>query len=96
VPAQLDLTNAVLLGRKDFTVQSIDAMLGQEKWNVTFAQLTVLAPAYLAANSDHSQLLPQVDLAAVGVSFHQSLSLHHSISALQTDRHCCSYIIVNS
>ena len=74
VPAQLDLTNAVLLGRKDFTVQSIDAMLGQEKWNVTFAQFNVLAPAHLAANADHSQLLPQIDLAAVGVSFHLSLS----------------------
>ncbi|DBA76306.1 TPA: bifunctional endoribonuclease/protein kinase ire1 [Trebouxia sp. C0004] len=67
VPAQLDLTNSVLLGRKDFTVQSIDAMLGQEKWNVTFAQLNVLAPAHLAANADHNQLLPQADLATAGL-----------------------------
>jgi len=49
-------------------------VLGQEKWNVTFAQLSVLAPAHLAANAEHSQLLPQVDLAAVGVSLHLCLS----------------------
>lgn len=70
VPAQLDLTNAVLLGRQDFTVQSIDAMLGQEKWNVTFAQVQVLAPAHLAAaapSAGSDQLLPPVDLASPGL-----------------------------
>lgn len=60
VPAQLDLTNAVLLGRQDYTVRSIDAVLGQEKWKVTYAQLDVLATPRLAVpasvSSDH--LLP--------------------------------------
>jgi len=84
VPAQLDLADAVLLGRKDFTVQSIDAVLGQEKWNVTFSQLSVMAPAHPAANADHGQLLPQVDLATAGVSLGLSLSVHHSMSVMQT------------
>lgn len=56
VPAQLDLTNAVLLGRHDYAVRSIDAVLGHEKWNVTYAQLHVLTPPRLTApasvNSD--------------------------------------------
>ena len=69
MPAQLDLTHAVLLGRQDFTVQSIDATLGQEKWNVTFAQVQVLVPAHLAAaapSAESDQLLPPVDLATPG------------------------------
>lgn len=84
MPAQLDLTDAVLLGRKDFTVQSVDAVLGQEKWNVTFAQLNVLALAHLADNAEHSQLLPQVGLATAGVFLGLSLSTHHSMSVMQT------------
>ncbi len=70
VPAQLDLTDAVLLGRQDFTVRSIDAVLGQEKWNVTYAQLEVLSPPRLsaaAATVDPNHLLPPVDLANAGL-----------------------------
>ena len=67
VSAQLDVTNAVLLGRQDYTVRSIDAVLGHEKWNVTYAQLDVLTPPRLAApaslNSDH--LLAPADSEAV-------------------------------
>ena len=57
VSAQIDLTNAVLLGRQDYAVCSVDAVLGHEKWNVTYAQLDVLTPPPLAApasiNRDH-------------------------------------------
>ena len=45
-------------------------MLGQEKWNVTFAQVQVLAPAHLAAaapSAGSDQLLPPVDLASPGL-----------------------------
>ena len=60
VPAQLDLSNAVLLGWQDYTVRSIDAVLGHEKWNVTYAQLDVLTPQHLAvpASMNPEHLLP--------------------------------------
>lgn len=45
------------MGRQDYTVRSIDAVLGYEKWNVTYAQLDVLTPPHLAipasVNPDH-------------------------------------------
>ena len=68
VPAQMDLTNAVLLGREDFTIRSIDAVLGQEKWNVTYAQLGILTPPRMlaAASRDNHQLDPAA-LADAGV-----------------------------
>ena len=67
VPAKLDLTNAVMLGRQDFTVRSIDAALGQEKWNVTFAQIDVLTPPRLAAgNAANDHLLPPLYLTNAG------------------------------
>lgn len=59
VSAQLDLANAVLFGRQDYAVRSIDAVLGHEKWNVTYAQLDVLTPPRLAAGAraDNDRLL---------------------------------------
>lgn len=67
VSAQLDLTNAVLLGRQDYAVRSIDAVLGHEKWNVTYAQLDVLTPPRSAppasVNSDY--LVAPADSEAV-------------------------------
>ena len=50
----MDLTNAVLLGRQDYTVRSIDAVLGHEKWNITYAQLDVLTPPRLAVPASDS------------------------------------------
>ena len=64
----MDLTNAVLLGREDFTVRSIDAVLGQEKWNVTYAQLGILTPPrMLAAASPDTHQLDPAALANAGM-----------------------------
>lgn len=46
--AQLDLSQALLLGRSDFTVRSVDASAGRERWNVSYAQVEVLNPSKLS------------------------------------------------
>ena len=69
VPAQVDLTNAVLLGRQDFTVRSIDAALGHEKWIVTYAELEVLLPPCVAtaAEADPEHVLPPAEMVNAGM-----------------------------
>lgn len=68
VPAQLDLTHAVMVGRQDFTVRSSDAVLGHEKWNVTYAQLDILAPPLAAGTAAPHCHLPQIDAINTGVT----------------------------
>ena len=48
LPAQLDLSQALLLGRSDFTVRSVDASVGRERWNVSYAHVEVLTPSKLS------------------------------------------------
>ena len=40
-----DLSGALLLGRTEYTVRSLDAVTGAERWNVTFAELAPLGAA---------------------------------------------------
>ena len=40
-----DLAGALLLGRTEYTVRSLDAVTGAERWNVTFAELEPLGAA---------------------------------------------------
>ena len=40
-----DLAGALLLGRTEYTVRSLDAVTGAERWNVTFAELAPLGAA---------------------------------------------------
>ena len=48
LPAQLDLKHALLLGRSDFTVRSVDASTGRERWNVSYTQVEVLTASKLS------------------------------------------------
>ena len=67
MPAVLDLTDAVLLGRQDFTVRSFDAVLGHEKWNVTYAELKV-RPLPQLAQVQAGDRLPPADAVNAGMS----------------------------
>ena len=110
VSAQLDLTNEVLLGRQDYAVRSIDAVLGHEKWNVTYAQLAVLTPPRLAApaslNSDHLLTPADSEAASAGAPhavrlllLRLSASFRRSDSDLFTGicwKHCLVTLITSS
>ena len=67
MPARLDLTDAVLLGRQDFTVRSFDAVLGHEKWNVTYAELKV-RPFPPLAMAHSNSMLPPIDPVDAGMT----------------------------
>lgn len=41
------LSSAILVGRHDYVVRSVDAESGGERWNVTYAQLQQLSPQTL-------------------------------------------------
>jgi hypothetical protein len=45
-----DLAGALLLGRTEYTVRSLDAVTGAERWNVTFAELEPLGAAARACS----------------------------------------------
>ena len=56
-----DLAGALLLGRTEYTVRSLDAVTGAERWNVTFAELAPLGAAAAplgAASADVGARLP--------------------------------------
>ena len=64
---QLDLSHALILGRSDFTVKSMDAVAGQQKWNVSYAQVQVLTAAQPAC----------MDAASPGVAVANAKSGRH-------------------
>lgn len=84
VSAQLDLANAVLFGRQDYAVRSIDAVLGHEKWNVTYAQLDVLTPPCLAAaaSTDTDRLLAPAGLDALDAGMHMLCASRRYVKCL--------------
>lgn len=83
----MDLTDAVLLGRQDFTVRSFDAVMGHEKWNVTYAEVKVRPFPQLAMTSSDTMLLP-VDAVNAGMTARSAASWSFSLA---TYLQCCTH-----